>query len=65
MRPTVSAPQVSAARSSNVRRGRTMSMSSEVHERVSSFEVSRIAALTIISRTPIEIAWSRLASNRE
>lgn len=35
------------------------------HERVSSLEVSRIAALTAISSTPIEIAWSRLASNRE
>jgi hypothetical protein len=31
----------------------------------SSFEASRIAALTIINNTPIAIAWSRLAANNE
>src|SRR5204862_2621004 len=36
-----------------------------IHERISSLDVKRIAALTIINRTPIAIAWSRLASNRE
>ena len=36
-----------------------------VHERASSFAVSRIAPLTIISRTPMAMAWSRFASNNE
>ncbi len=36
-----------------------------VHERANSLAVSRMAALTIISRTPIAIAWSRFASNSE
>ena len=36
-----------------------------VHERTISLDVSRIAALTTISSTPIAIAWSRSASNRE
>jgi hypothetical protein len=35
------------------------------HERNSSFELSRIAALMITSRTPIATAWSTLASNSE
>ena len=52
----VSAPSVSAARRSNARRGRAKSMSEEVHERTNSLEASRIAALTMISSTPIEIA---------
>lgn len=37
----------------------------EVHECASSLAVSRIAALTIISSTPIAIAWSMLTSNSE
>ncbi len=37
----------------------------EVHERISSFEVSRMAALRPIIRTPIATAWSRLTSNSE
>lgn len=36
----------------------------EVHERISSLDASRIAAATIMSSTPIAIAWPRLASNR-
>jgi len=35
------------------------------HELTSSLEVSRMAPLTMISSTPIAIAWSRLASNSE
>ena len=37
----------------------------EVHERTSSLLVNRIAALRMISSTPIATAWSRFASNRE
>ena len=37
----------------------------EVHEPRSSFDASRIAALTIMSSTPMAIDWSRLASNSE
>ena len=36
-----------------------------VHVCTASLETRRIAALTMISSTPTEIAWSRLASNRE
>ncbi len=37
----------------------------DVHLPISSLELSRIPALTMISRTPIAIAWSRFTSNRE
>ena len=62
---TVSAPRVSAARRSNDSPSEGDVDVEDVHALLSSLEVSRIAALTIISSTLIEIAWSRLASNSE